>query len=128
MRPSSATTKSSIDLLPCRVWETTALDGRECILDAMVELGQQSDLLFLHPFALGYVNADADDSVRASFAIVGNETARLDPTHFATSTNDAILHAIFAPARTERLAAELFHPPYVVAVHAEPGIRCVPPR
>ena len=58
-------------------------DGGKCVLDAMVELGQQSALLFLHPFALGYVDADADDAVWLSFAIVGNETARLDPSHLA---------------------------------------------
>ena len=100
-----------------RVGDDSA-DGRECVLDAMVELGQQSALLFLHPFALGYVNADADDSVRVSFAAIGNETARLDPSQLATRTNDAILYIIFAPALTERLAAELFYPSYVVAVHA----------
>jgi hypothetical protein len=77
----------------------------------------QRALLFLCSFARGYVNADADDSVRASFAVIGNETARLDPTHLA-STNDTILDIILASALTERLAAELFHPFYVVGVHA----------
>jgi len=84
----------------------------------MIELGQQSTLLFLHPFALGYVNADADDSEWVSFAAKGKETARLDPTQLTTRTNDTILDLVFAPAVTERLAAQLLHPSYVVAVHA----------
>ena len=76
----------------------------------MVELSKQSALLFLHPFAVGYVNADADDSVWVSTATKGKETARLDPSQLATRTNDAILYVIFAPAVTERLAAEPFYP------------------
>src|SRR5262245_61305857 len=92
-------------------------NGRECVLDAMVELGQQGALLFLHSFALGYVNADADDSVRASRSVIRNETARLDPSHLATGTNDTILYAIFAPVHIERLAAKLVYLLYVVWVH-----------
>jgi hypothetical protein len=84
----------------------------------MVELGQQSALLFIHLFALGYVNADADDSVWVSFAAIGNETARLDPSLLATRANDTILYVIFAPALTERLASQLFYPSNVVGVHA----------
>ena len=118
MRPSSAATKSATDLLPCRGVGDDSADGRECVLDAMVELGQQSALLFLHPFALGYVNADADNSVWVSSAAKGKETARLDPSQLATRTNDTILYVIFAPAVTERLAAELFYPSYVFGVHA----------
>src|SRR5262245_21766602 len=93
-------------------------DGCQHVFYAMVELRNKRALLFLHPFPFGHVNADADDSVRASFTVIGNETAGLNPAHLATSTNDAVLYAIFAPARTERLAAELFHPPYVVWMHA----------
>src|SRR5262245_61364327 len=93
-------------------------DRRECVLDAMVELGQQSALLLLHPFSLGYVNADADDPVRMSTTVVSSETAGLDPTHLVASTNDTILYAIFAPTGLKRFAADLFHPPYVVGVHA----------
>src|SRR5262245_61381585 len=84
----------------------------------MVEFGNQVALLLLRPFPLGDVNADADDPARASIAAVGSETARLDPTHLAVGPNDTILHAIFAPRRTERFAAELLHAPYVVGVHA----------
>jgi len=102
------------------------LDGREHVLNAMVEFRNQRALLLLHPFALGYVDADADHSVWASVAAIGNETARFDPTHLATSTNDTILYAIFAPARAERLAAELFHPPYVVGVHASQAFGFIP--
>ena len=90
------------------------LHGREHVFDAMVEFSNQLPLLFLDPFALGYIDADADDTMRSSFAVIGNETARLDPSHLATSANDTILYAIFAPALTKCLAAELFYPPYVV--------------
>ena len=82
----------------------------------MVEFRNKYALLFLHPFSLGYVNADADDPVGMSTAVVSNETARLDPTHLATSTNDTILYAIFAPARLKRFAAELRYFPYAVGV------------
>src|SRR6476660_1528701 len=95
---------------------------REHVLNAMVELGQQSALLFLDLFALGYVNADADDSVRASFAAKGKETARLDPSRLATTTNDTILYVIFASAVTECLATGLFYPSYVVGVHTSQAI------
>src|SRR5262245_23859853 len=93
-------------------------DSSKHVLDAMVELRNQYALLFLHPFSLSYVNADADDSVRTSAAVVSDETTRLDPTHLATCTNDTILYAIFAPARLKRHAAGLFHLLYVVVVHA----------
>src|SRR5262245_33856990 len=83
----------------------------------MVELGQQSALLFLDPFALGYVNADAHDSVWAPFAVKGKETARLDPSQLASRTNDTILYVVFAPASTECLTAGLFYPSYVVGMH-----------
>src|SRR5262249_43544343 len=89
-------------------------DGRECVLDAMVELGQQGALLFLHPFAFGYVNADADNSVRASYVVIQNETACFDPSHFAASTNDAIFYAILAPVHIECLIAIQFDLPDVV--------------
>ena len=91
----------------------------------MIELGNQIALLFLHPFAVGYVNADADDSMRASFTAIGNETAGLDPTHLAISTNDTILYAIFAPALTERLAAELSYLLLCRRGEGWRGIRCV---
>src|SRR5262245_51798244 len=61
-------------------------DGRECVLDAMVEFGQQSSLLLFHPFALGYVDADADDSVWKSSAAKRKKTARLHPTQLASGT------------------------------------------
>src|SRR5262245_14419779 len=93
-------------------------DGRERVLDAMVELGQQSALLFLHPLALGDVNADADDSVWVASAAKGKETARLDPSQLACRTRDTILDVIFAPAGSECLTAALFYPSYVVGVHA----------
>ena len=76
----------------------------------MVEFSNQLPLLFLDPFALGYIDADADDTMRSSFAVIGNETARLDPSQFA-SANDTILYAILAPAVTKCLAAELFYLP-----------------
>src|SRR6185503_12326006 len=72
-------------------------DGREHVLNAMVELSNQYPLVFLCLLTLSYINADADDAVRPCFAVVGYETARLDPSHLATSTNDTILHVIFAP-------------------------------
>ena len=84
----------------------------------MVELGQQIALLFLHLFALGYINANADDSLWVSTAAKGNETARLDPSQLASGANDTIFSAIFVPALTERLTAELFYSAYVVGVHA----------
>jgi hypothetical protein len=84
----------------------------------MVELGEQSALLFIHPFALGYVNADADDPVWFSGAAKGKKTARLDPSQLASGANDTIFSAIFVPALTERLTAELFYSAYVVGVHA----------
>ena len=93
-------------------------DGREGVLDTMVQFGQQSALLFLHAFALGYVNADADHSVGLTCTAEGDETARLDPSQLATRTNDTILDIVFAPALTKRLAAGPFHPSYVVGVHA----------
>jgi hypothetical protein len=65
-------------------------------------------LLFVHPFPIGDVNADADDAIWAFLAVVGNETARLHPPHLAACTNDPILYAIFAPALTERVAAGLY--------------------
>ena len=91
----------------------------------MVEFGQQSPLVFLHPFALGYVDANADDALWVSTAAKGNETARLDPSQLATRANDTILYVIFAPALTEGLTAELFYPSYVVRGARQPGIRCV---
>src|SRR5262245_25280172 len=84
----------------------------------MVGFGNQLALLFLDTFPLSDVHADADDSVRAPLAVERNEAARLDPTHLATWAIDAILHAIFAPARPERVAAGLLHPRYVVGMHA----------
>src|SRR5262245_30733020 len=92
-------------------------DGRECVLCAMVELGQQSALLFFYPFALGYVDADADDAAWVSLGAKGKEAARLDPSQFAIWADDTILYIIFAPVVTKRLAAELFHPSDVVGVH-----------
>src|SRR5262249_55687617 len=92
-------------------------DGCKHILYAMVEFRDKNALLFLDPFSLGYIYADTDDSMRMSITVVSNETARLDPTHLAAGTSDTILYAIFAPARPKRLAADLFHPPYVVEVH-----------
>ena len=118
MRPSSAATKSLHRAAGLHRVGGDCADGRERVLDAMVQLGQQSALLFLDPFALGYVNADADDSVRLSSVAKGNETARLDPSQLATRTNDTILDIVFAPALTKRLAAGLFYPSYVVGVHA----------
>src|SRR5262245_20018494 len=93
-------------------------DGREHVLYAMVELRNKYALLFLHPFALGYVNADAHDAVWMFSAAKGNETAGLNPSQLATRTNNSVFYAIFAPARTERLAAEPIHEPYVVRMHA----------
>src|SRR5262245_37210571 len=58
-------------------------DGRERVLYAMVELGHQQALLLLNPFALGHVNGDADNAKRASISVIGNETARLDPSQLA---------------------------------------------
>ena len=47
---------------------------------------------------------------------------RLNPTQLAARANDTILHAIFAPAFTERLAAEPFYPSYIVGVHASQAL------
>ena len=88
----------------------------------MVEFSNQLVLLLLHLLPLGYVDADTEHPLRVAVACVRDETARLDPTHLATSTCDTILHVIFAPARTERLATDLFHPPYVVGVHASQAL------
>src|SRR5215471_6266837 len=93
-------------------------DGRESVFDSMVEFGDQYALALLRALALGDVNADADDTVGVSFVVIANETARLDPSHLATRSNDAILYAIFAPPLAERLTPKLFYPPYVVGVHA----------
>src|SRR5688572_10346934 len=85
-------------------------NSREYVLHTMVELRQQGALLFLHPFALGYVNADADDSVWALPASIDNEAARLDPSQLTTRPSETVLYRIFALTLTERLTAELFHP------------------
>ena len=125
MRPSSAATKSATDLLPCPVLGDDSADSRECVLDAMVELGQQSALLFLHPFALGYVNADADDSVWVSSAAKGKETARLDPSQLATRTNryDTLRYIRAGGHGTPRCGTVL---PFLCRQGArQPGIRCV---
>src|SRR6185436_2588112 len=63
-------------------------DRGECVFDTVVEFGQQSALLVLRLLALGYVNADSDDSVWVAFTAKGNETARLYPTQLATRTDD----------------------------------------
>ena len=43
---------------------------------------------------------------------------RVSTHRTSPATNDTILHVIFAPVLTERLAAELIYPPYVLGVHA----------
>src|SRR5215510_11145038 len=88
----------------------------------MVELSQQSALLFLHPLALGYVNTDAHDSVWMSCTAEGKETACLHPSQLAVRSNDPILDVIFAPAGTECLTAGLFYPSSVVRVHARQAL------
>src|SRR5262245_3690174 len=94
------------------------LDGREHVLDAMIELGNQPALLLLHPLAFGYIDADADDTMRASSAVIGNKAACLDPSHFVPTTKDSVLDLVFAPVFTERQPAKLSYPTYVLGVHA----------
>ena len=118
MRPSSAATKSATDLLPCRVWETTALTVASAFLTRWSS--SASKVRWCSSTRLRSVMSMLTPTTRCglSFAAIGNETARLDPSQLATRTNDAILYIVFAPALTKRLAAELFYPSYVVAVHA----------
>ena len=116
MRRSSAATKSSIELLASFVWAAIALTAASTFLTRWSSSAFSVRCCSSARLRAVMWNPDADNSVRASFA-VGNETARLDPSHFATSSNDAILYAIFALARIERHTAELFDLPYVVWVH-----------
>ncbi len=114
-----------------KVWQRSSSllglsdDGGNCgqrIFDAVVEFSNQQVLLLLHVLPLGYVDADTEHPLRVAVASVRDETARLDPTHLPTGTCDPILHVIFAPARTERLATDLFHPLTVVGVHASQAL------
>src|SRR5262245_40473520 len=81
--------------------DSDGLNGREHVLDAMVELGNQLALLLFHLLALSYVDADANNAMRASLTVIGNETACLNPSHLATGTIDTVLDLVFAPASTE---------------------------
>ena len=109
MRPSSAATKCSIEGLASNVWAATA-DGREDVLDAMVELGDQHALLILCQLTLGDINVDTNHPVRAPISGVGNETSRLDPANLAARSNDAILYVISAPPFAEGLTLHLLEP------------------
>src|SRR5215470_11843467 len=66
-------------------------DGRNRVLDAMVELGIQKFLGLLSSLALGDVDADADDPLRARVTIVRNETTPFHPTNLTVCANNAVL-------------------------------------
>src|SRR5262245_50364737 len=71
-------------------------DGRECVLDAMVELGGQSALLFVHPFALGDVDVHADQASCVTGLVILYRTARLDPADRSAGTHNAKLCVMLA--------------------------------
>jgi hypothetical protein len=69
MRPSSAAAKSATDFLPFRVWETPA-DGRQRVLDEVVEFSIQNISGILCPLALGHIDIDANHPLRPPTVIV----------------------------------------------------------
>ena len=73
-------------------------DGGKDVLDPMVELGHQHLLVLLRPLALGDIDVDAHHPFREAVAAVRNETARLDPPHLASGSDNAILDVVFAVA------------------------------
>jgi hypothetical protein len=56
----------------------------------MIELGNQYALVFLHPLALGHIDGNANNPLRAPLAIVGNDTTPLDPPDLAVRANNAV--------------------------------------
>ena len=80
-------------------------NGREHVLDAMVELSNQYPLVFLCPLTLSDVDVDANDPLGAPITVVRNETARFDPPNLAMADN-AILHAIFTTSLAKRFALD----------------------
>src|SRR6478752_5973093 len=93
-------------------------NGREHILDAMVELGNQDALVFLGSLTFCDVYADANYPCRMPTRVICNEAACFDPSDLVARTGDAILRVIFAALFAERFAPDPLHLRKILGVHA----------
>src|SRR5258708_6802986 len=69
-------------------------DGREHVLNAMVELSNQYPLVLLCPLTISDVDIDTHHPLRAAVTAVKNKTARFDPPNVAPRPSDTIVRTI----------------------------------
>src|SRR2546430_1550117 len=93
-------------------------NGREHVLDAMVEFGNQCPLVLLRALTFSDIDVDANHPLGAPVIVVRNEAARFDPSHLTAGTHNAILGVILAPLLLESLVSERFYPRKVPRVGA----------
>src|SRR6476660_5925098 len=93
-------------------------NSRKHVLDAMTELSTERALMFFRAFALRDVDVHADQPAWASIIVVGNQTARIDPTHFTATANDTVFYVEFSPSLLKSLVLQRLHLLNVVGVQA----------
>jgi hypothetical protein len=71
-------------------------DGRECVLDAVVEFGVQSFAGFFGSLALSNVDVNADQAFCETGSVILYGTARLDPADRSAGMHNAKLCVMLA--------------------------------
>jgi len=94
------------------------VNGREYILDAMIELSEQCALVLMSPFALSDVNVNAHHPLWSTVTAVRNETALLDPSNLTAPAENSVLDTIFVPPLAEGAPSGCLDLPTVIGVHA----------
>src|SRR5262245_51777767 len=95
-------------------------DGREGVLDAMVELRNQHALAFFSTFAFRYVDVDTNHALRTPVFIIRNRTASLDPSNLAVGEDNAVLTLVLLPQIGKSLVTRPFRQAKIVGVHSCP--------
>jgi hypothetical protein len=95
------------EIFPRRVYiDCKASDQRD--FSGKLKLPIAVGKCLLHPPTVGDINVDADDSLSVPLAIVGDKTARFDPSHPAVWEHNAILKSILALPVCKGLSAKAF--------------------
>src|SRR5215510_14572169 len=97
-------------------------DGREGVLDTMVELRHQCALAFLCELALSHVDVDAYYPFRTPFFVVRDRTASFDPTDIASWEYYAVLTGVLLPPVGKSLLTRPFSPLKILVVHSGPPL------
>jgi hypothetical protein len=95
-----------------------SVDGRKCILHAVIELGDQYAFAFLCPLALSHVDVDANHSAWVTIGIIGDETAPLDPANATAWEKCTIVYFILGMPLSKGVTANVFHVFTIVRVHS----------